>query len=56
MQPIVASYTAEDGLELPTLLPARTIGKLTGVLGSNPGPLEKQPAVSTAEPPFQDNV
>lgn len=42
---MVACYTAKDSLELPTLLPARTAGKLTRVLGSNLGPLEKQPVL-----------
>lgn len=54
MQPVVACYTVEDGFELPTLLPARTIGKLIRALGSNPGPLEEHPTVLTAELPFQD--
>lgn len=54
MQLMVACHTVEDGLELPTPLLARTTGKLIRVLGSNPGPLEKQPVVLTAERPFQD--
>lgn len=45
MQPMVACYIARDGLELPTLLDARTAGKLIRVLGSNLGPLEKQPVI-----------
>lgn len=45
MQPMVACYTAKDGLELPTLLTARTAGKLIRGLGSNLGPLEKQPVI-----------